>query len=97
MCVTSLSGKIQSKKAATIWVTIWWCIWKVQNDMIFNNAVFDSEELFYSILWYTWWWLTIVVKDRITCNFYEWLKTRLCAFEFDFYWISGYHVLSYKD
>ncbi|XP_058782818.1 uncharacterized protein LOC131657437 [Vicia villosa] len=69
--VTTLSGKIQCKKAAAIWMTIWWCIWKVRNNIIFNNAVFDCDELFYSILWYSWWWLAIEGKDRIKSNFYE--------------------------
>ncbi|XP_058751349.1 uncharacterized protein LOC131624425 [Vicia villosa] len=63
--VTTLSGKIQCKRAAVIWVTIWWCIWKVRYNIIFNNAVFDGDELFYSILWHSWWWLAIEAKDRI--------------------------------
>ncbi|XP_058758447.1 uncharacterized protein LOC131631698 [Vicia villosa] len=72
--ISALSGKIQCKRAAAIWMMIWWCIWKARNNIIFNNAVFDCDELFVSILWYSWWWLAIEAKDRIRSNFYEWYK-----------------------
>ncbi|XP_058783327.1 uncharacterized protein LOC131658005 [Vicia villosa] len=72
--VSNLKGKMKSNRAAAIWMTVWWCIWRVRNAIIFKNAEFDSVELFYSILWHSWWWLAIVAKERILCNFYEWFK-----------------------
>ncbi|XP_058746316.1 uncharacterized protein LOC131619210 [Vicia villosa] len=77
IAVNMLSGRIPTKRVAAIWLTAWWCIWKMRNNMIFNNAVFDSDELFYSIIWYSWWWLAIAAKDRIKCNLYEWFKNPL--------------------
>ncbi|XP_058774290.1 uncharacterized protein LOC131648556 [Vicia villosa] len=72
--IAVLAGKYHCKRAAAIWMTIWWCIWKTRNNIIFNNAVLDCDELFFSIVWYSWWWLGIEAKDRIRCNFYEWFK-----------------------
>jgi len=33
----------------TVWMIIVWHIWKLMNDIIFNNKVFDSQELFSTI------------------------------------------------
>ncbi|XP_058723527.1 uncharacterized protein LOC131595241 [Vicia villosa] len=78
--VTGLAGMMSPRRAAAIWLTCCWCIWMQRNDIIFNDAEFDSEELFFRILWQSWWWLALEAKDRIACNFYEWFQNpHLCA------------------
>ena len=44
----------------TIWMIIVWHIWKLRNDIIFNNKVFDSQELFCAIQVKSW----AVVREK---------------------------------
>lgn len=47
------------------------CSGKQRNDIIFNASFLVIDKLFYMILWHSWWWLAIVTKEKINCNFYK--------------------------
>ncbi|XP_058764618.1 uncharacterized protein LOC131638082 [Vicia villosa] len=60
------------RRAVVFWMASCWSIWKQRNDIPFNNAVGDIEEIVHSIKMYSWWWLDLGTKHRVYCNFYEW-------------------------
>ncbi|XP_058756806.1 uncharacterized protein LOC131630029 [Vicia villosa] len=47
-----LQGTMKNNIAAAIWLTFYWCIWKVRNEIIFTNAKLDIDELYYKIVWF---------------------------------------------
>ncbi|XP_058725869.1 uncharacterized protein LOC131597176 [Vicia villosa] len=71
-CIEKMSGKMARNRAGAVWLTICWGIWKYRNDIVFNNAVVDIDELFVLIIFSSWWWLAIDSRDRILSSFYDW-------------------------
>ncbi|XP_058732933.1 uncharacterized protein LOC131604515 [Vicia villosa] len=76
-CVEAQLGKIERRRVCDIWMTTCWCVWRKRNDIVFNNAELDIDELFFMILRASWWWLSMEAKDRLVCSFYEWYKNPL--------------------
>ncbi|XP_058775310.1 uncharacterized protein LOC131649567 [Vicia villosa] len=72
LCIDLLGGNMARSRIGAIWITVCWSIWRIRNEVVFNNAEVDIEELFGMILWSSWWWLAIKSRDRILCSFYEW-------------------------
>lgn len=60
------------RRAAVIWLGICRCIWKQRNIIIFYNGVGDTEEIVHNAKMFSWWWLVIGNKHKVSCNFYEW-------------------------
>ncbi|XP_058754196.1 uncharacterized protein LOC131627368 [Vicia villosa] len=60
------------KKAGAVWLVTYWCIWNQRNDIIFNNAILDLDEIVHKIKMHSWWWLGIGTKRKSMCNWYEW-------------------------
>ncbi|XP_058751883.1 uncharacterized protein LOC131624988 [Vicia villosa] len=55
----ALHKKIPARRAGVFWTVVCWCIWKQRNDMVFNNAVEDVEEIVHNIKMHLWWWMAI--------------------------------------
>ncbi|XP_058733164.1 uncharacterized protein LOC131604757 [Vicia villosa] len=68
----SLRRRCSRKRVGCIWMATCWRIWKQRNDIIFNNAVADLDEIVHSVKMLSWWWLVIENKQKVLCNFYEW-------------------------
>ncbi|XP_058750774.1 uncharacterized protein LOC131623773 [Vicia villosa] len=74
------AGNPTRGRLGPLWLTIFWAIWKHRNDILFNNSVVDTDEIFFMTMWYSWWWLAIVSKDIIRCNLFEWIQNSfLCS------------------
>ncbi|XP_058762491.1 uncharacterized protein LOC131635875 [Vicia villosa] len=76
-CVEAYEGNMTRNRVATIWLTTCWSIWNKRNSIIFSNDKLDVEELYFSIMKCSWWWLAIESKERIKCSFYDWFKNPL--------------------
>jgi hypothetical protein len=49
-------GKKGVKGMMIIWHAMMWCLWRVRNDVIFNNGVVDVEQLVDDIKRISWQW-----------------------------------------
>jgi len=54
-----------------IWHTTVWAIWKVRNNIIFNNGGFEVEEVVDDIIRLSWRWSLSWLKIQ-PCMYYEW-------------------------
>ncbi|XP_058783282.1 uncharacterized protein LOC131657957 [Vicia villosa] len=63
--VEELGRSMSNKRAGVVWLTACWCIWNHKNNIVFNSAELDIDEIFLKTLWFSWWWLAIGAKDRI--------------------------------
>ncbi|XP_058775083.1 uncharacterized protein LOC131649336 [Vicia villosa] len=70
----ALHQKIPARRAGVFWAVVCWCIWKQRNDMVFNNAVEDVEEIVHNVKMHSRWWMAIGNNKRIECSFYEWFN-----------------------
>lgn len=66
-----LKGKCAKSRQRVIWLSAYWCAWKLRNDIVFNNVVLNIDEMVYKVKIYSWCWLAIVSKVRIKFNIYE--------------------------
>lgn len=44
-----MKGKLPGNKAAVVWLAICWSIWKQKNDIDFDGAECDIDELFLTL------------------------------------------------
>jgi len=66
-----VGSKILRKGAWVVWHAVVWVVWKARNNMIFNDKVFEVEELVDQIKVLSWHWS--LARLRIEpCLFYEW-------------------------
>ncbi|XP_058727177.1 uncharacterized protein LOC131598612 [Vicia villosa] len=70
--VEILKRKCSTRRVGVVWAATCWSIWKHRNDKIFNNGVSDIDEIVHKVKMFSWWWLAIGNKQKVSCNFYEW-------------------------
>ncbi|KAG5029361.1 hypothetical protein JHK87_012875 [Glycine soja] len=60
-------GGIDGNKAKLVWGAVWvsivWSIWKLRNDIIFNNAACNLQSLIDESRYRAWLWCKTYVKD----------------------------------
>lgn len=64
---------MSKRKDGAVWLATIRCIWIARNGIVFNNEVFDEEEIIYKIKLFLWLGLQID-SNRLNCSFYEWCK-----------------------
>ncbi|XP_058734009.1 uncharacterized protein LOC131605700 [Vicia villosa] len=62
----------KEKDAGGIWGAACWAIWKQRNNIIFNNAVEDFDEIFHDTKILSWQWQVLGTKEDRMCAFYDW-------------------------
>ncbi|XP_058786925.1 uncharacterized protein LOC131661401 [Vicia villosa] len=65
------SKKVKKGKEGIIWLAILWSIWLRRNDIVFNNASWNSRDVVWSCKALIWRWSFIGKIMRANCNFYE--------------------------
>ncbi|CAK8536393.1 unnamed protein product [Lathyrus sativus] len=74
-----LPGHCKEYKINSIWFISCWSLWRARNNIIFNNASIDIEDIVFDIKVFSWNWLILGRQDNKNCNLYDWFK-----FPFDF-------------
>ena len=69
--VDVLKMNCASKRVGVIWLVGCWCIWRQRTGIIFNNVQGYSDEIVHNVKMYSWWWLAIRTKHKVSRNFYE--------------------------
>ena len=68
-CLGAGEGNIKIQKGR--WLVTLWVLWKVRNDIIFNNKTYMVEEVVEEIKVLTWRWI-LSRTDLPVCLFFEW-------------------------
>ncbi|XP_058741710.1 uncharacterized protein LOC131614098 [Vicia villosa] len=77
-------GSIQEKKKNinikatlnTIWIALIWCTWKMRNTIIFDNGLFNFDEVISNIMFFSWRW-SCNREPHSRISFYDWYKLPL--------------------
>jgi hypothetical protein len=74
------SSEKRKKGLSMIWHAVVWVIWKVRNDLIFNNKSITEEEVVDLVKVSAWrWFLGRLTKHP--CLLYEWNHEPLCCLD----------------
>lgn len=65
-------GRYMKNKENMVLMATTWNLWKMRNDMLFNNGEEDASSLLFHIKLVSWLWLVVESKRHKVCSFYEW-------------------------
>ncbi|XP_058747131.1 uncharacterized protein LOC131620130 [Vicia villosa] len=63
--------KVKKGKEGIFWLAIIWSLWLRRNDIVFNNASWNSRDVVWSVKALMWRWSFIGKITHSYCNFYE--------------------------
>ncbi|CAK8534104.1 unnamed protein product [Lathyrus sativus] len=72
-------GRCKENKINSIWFISCWSLCRARNNIIFNNASIDVEDIVSDIKVISWSWLILSRQDSNHYSLYDWFK-----FPFDF-------------
>lgn len=63
--------KFKKGKEGIVWMTVVWSLWKIKNDILFNDALCIFWDLLWEIKLSAWKWFLEGENSHSNCNFFE--------------------------
>ena len=55
---------LRIERWSIVWVAVIFCIWKMRNACVFNATTFNFNHLLNDVLYFSWWWLNLSMKEN---------------------------------
>lgn len=73
----AFKGNCGKNKESIVRTATTWSLWRMRNNLIFNNVEVDIYAAVFQIKLFSWLWLILDRKKHSMCSFYDWCKCPL--------------------